>query len=101
MTSKIYSIDEIKRIVCPVAVRYGAERVFLFGSYARGTATENSDIDFRLDKGRIKGFFAVSGFRADLIDAFNKEIDLLTTGSLSAEFLNEIEREEILIYGQK
>lgn len=51
MTDKIYSIDEIKKIISPIASRYGVERVFLFGSYARGEATEESDLDFRIDKG--------------------------------------------------
>lgn len=39
MTDKIYSIEEIKKIVSPIASRYGVERVFLFSSYARGEAT--------------------------------------------------------------
>ena len=53
--SAIYTIPEIKNIVCPLAKEYGAERVYLFGSYARGESTKNSDIDLRIDKGNIKG----------------------------------------------
>ena len=33
--SAVYTIPEIKNIVCPLAKEYGAERVYLFGSYAR------------------------------------------------------------------
>lgn len=48
-------ISEIRKFVSKRAEEYGAERVYLFGSYARGEATENSDIDLHIDKGRIRG----------------------------------------------
>jgi len=35
---KIHTIPEIQAIVDPIARAYGAERIFLFGSYARGEA---------------------------------------------------------------
>ncbi len=99
MTDKIYSVAEIRELVAPVARKYGAEHVYLFGSYARGSALPTSDIDLRVDKGHIKGMFALSGFRLDLLEQLGKEVDLLTTGSLDDEFLDEIRKEEVLIYG--
>ena len=36
MNDKIYSIEEIKNRISPIAMRYGVERVYLFGSYAKG-----------------------------------------------------------------
>ncbi len=98
MTNKVYSLDEIKSIVAPIAQTYGVQRVFLFGSYARGEATPESDLDFRVDKGKLKGLFALGGLYSDLEERFNKELDLLTTGSLEPSFLNQIKHEEILIY---
>lgn len=50
MTDKIYTIDEIRSNISPIAKKYG-ERVYLFGFYARGDATKCSDIDFRVDSG--------------------------------------------------
>lgn len=96
--NKIYSIDEIKSIAAPIAKQYGIARLFLFGSYARGEATEKSDIDFRVDKGSLKGLFALGGLYADLEDGFGKDLDLLTTGSLDKNFLDKISKEEVLIY---
>ena len=49
---KIYAIDELRALISPIAAQYGVGRIFLFGSYARGQATENSDVDLRIDKGR-------------------------------------------------
>ena len=39
------SIDEIRRIMTPIAEKHKIPAVYLFGSYARGTATADSDID--------------------------------------------------------
>ena len=49
----VYTIDEIKFIVVPIAKTYGVSSVSLFGSYAKGTATSDSDIDFIIDKGDL------------------------------------------------
>ena len=98
MSDRIYTIDEIKAIVEPIAKSYGVQRVFLFGSYARGEATASSDLDFRIDKGKLRGLFALGGLYTDLAECFGKELDVLTTGSLEPEFLNMIANEEILVY---
>ena len=41
---KTYTLSEIKTIVLRLAKQYGAERIYLFGSYARGDVTDTSDI---------------------------------------------------------
>ncbi len=100
MNNKVYSIEEIKNLICPIAVRYGVERVYLFGSYAKGCATAESDVDLQIDKGSLRGLFALSGMRLDICDALSKNVDLLTTNSLDDNFRNRIQGDEVLIYGQ-
>ena len=92
-----YSVEEIKAIVAALAAQYGADRVYLFGSYARGDADSNSDIDLRIDKGSIRGL-QMSGLAADLEDAFGMAVDLVPTGSLDSKFLQSISDDEILLY---
>jgi len=99
MTKHIYSIQEISKLVEPVARSYGAELLYVFGSYARGDATPDSDIDFRLVRGRIEDFFVLSAFQRELQEQFLVPVDVLTTGALSEEFLNKISGEEIAVYG--
>ncbi|MDR1014731.1 MAG: nucleotidyltransferase domain-containing protein [Coriobacteriales bacterium] len=48
MNGQTYTIDELAGLVTPIAEEYGVERVFLFGSYARGSQNADSDIDFRI-----------------------------------------------------
>ena len=88
-----FTENEVK----PIAAAYGVERVYLFGSYARGEATAESDLDFRIAKGKVKGF-AFGGLINALLDAFGKNVDVVTTASLDREFLQEIAGEEVLLY---
>lgn len=100
MSKQIYSIEEIRDIVRDIAQQYGVERVWLFGSYARGEARLDSDIDLRIDKGQIRGLFQLSGFHLDIEEKLNTRVDVLTTESLNEKFLRRISEEEIVLYGQ-
>lgn len=95
--SQIYSLPQIKTIVSDYAEQYGADRVYLFGSYARGDMTSNSDIDLRIDKGRIRGL-EFAGLLCDLEDAFGKSVDLISTRGIDPVLLNEIQKNEVLLY---
>jgi hypothetical protein len=94
------SLQSIKEIVVPLAQQYGLERIFLFGSYARGEATETSDIDFRIDKGSMRGL-KFCGFYSDMEASLKRPLDILTTQQLPKDFLNAIHKEEILLYERK
>ena len=93
------TISEIRAAVVPLAGKYGLDRVFLFGSYARGDATSHSDIDFRINRGALRGI-QIGGLYEDLQEILERPIDLLTTEQLSNDFLDGIKEEEILIYAQ-
>ena len=95
---RVYTIEEIRSIVAPIAAIHNVDRIYLFGSYARGEATPSSDIDLRVDKGRLRGLIALGALYADLEDGLGKKLDLLTTGSLDQKFLQHIAKEEVLIY---
>ena len=98
------SVNEIKKIVSEVAEQYGAERVYLFGSYARGEARDDSDIDLHVYKGDIRGF-KMGGFYADLEEKLEKKIGLVV-GELEEDkrtkykttIHSHILAEEILLY---
>ncbi|MBQ7501498.1 nucleotidyltransferase domain-containing protein [bacterium] len=94
------SINELKQVITPLAQQYGAERIFLFGSYARGEATEHSDIDLRIDKGAIRGLQFAS-LIAELEDVLGKKVDLISTKGMDSRFLETIKPEEILLYERK
>lgn len=100
MNRGIYTIDEIRGIAAPIARRYGIAALYLFGSYARGEATPESDLDFRIEKGEVRSARALADLYGELEDSFDKELDVLTTPMLSPRFLSRIQSEEVLIYAQ-
>lgn len=80
---KIYTIEEIREKVKPIAEKYEIEKVWLFGSYARGEATEDSDVDLLIKGFKSKAPFAYPGMFVDAEEALG-EVDIV-----SIEALNE------------
>ena len=80
----IYSIEELKQRIAPVAEKYGLREVYLFGSYARSEATEQSDVDILIDRtgSKIRSMFEMGGLYEDLCASIGKEVDLVTTQTL-------------------
>ena len=95
---KIYTIEEIREIVTPIARKHGVAELYLFGSYARGDATAESDIDFLMDGGEIRSLYQFGAFRLDLEDALGKSVDLLTFGNSDQIFIRKIRKDELKIY---
>ena len=91
-------MDEIEIIKQKLIEQVNPICIYLFGSYARGEATKNSDVDLRVDKGNLRGMFALGALYSDLEDNLGKDLDLLTTGSLDQRFLDQIAGEEIVLY---
>ena len=84
------TMDQIKEIAIPIAQKHGVKSLSLFGSYARGKATDESDLDFYMDKGKIKGLIAYYDFVLDLEDAFHKHVDVVSTTIEDKKFLKSI-----------
>ena len=94
----IYTIDELRNIITPIAVEHGVDSVSLFGSYSKGSATDESDVDLKISKGKIKSLFQLTGFRLDVEDALKLPVDVVTETSSDKAFLNMIAKDEVLLY---
>lgn len=94
-------IDEIQRIVAPIAHSYGVKRLYLFGSYAKGTAGEKSDVDLLVEKGKPMSLLKLSGMRQRVQEALNLSVDLVTTAGIQSDFRKEIAGTEILLYEKR
>lgn len=99
----VYTLDEIRGTAVPIAERYHLKKLALFGSYARGEASESSDIDFFVEVPESFGLFRLGSLQNELEDAFHKKVDLVTEGmlsdSLSGGFAQNIREDEVLLYG--
>ena len=98
--NKVYTIDEIRAKAVPIAKKYGVKRLSLFGSYARGEADAQSDLDFLYDadNSKVKSLFDYMDFVEDLEDAFGCHIDLVEDGISDKNFLTAIQENEVLLY---
>lgn len=103
-----YTIDEIRTRVEPIAKKYGLAAVYLFGSYARGEATADSDIDLLVDISGtdIDSLFKLGGLYSDLEMALGTSIDVVTSDSIDGptdrrsqiHFREAVKRERKIIY---
>lgn len=91
-------ISWIKEKTTPIAVRYGLRRMYLFGSYAKGTATENSDIDLLFEKGEKLSLLGVSSMLQDLKESLGCSVDLVSRDCLEKSFGDEVCATEVLLY---
>ena len=96
----VYTIDELKNIVGNIAKQYGVKKVALFGSYATGNETPDSDIDLLIDKGEIKGLFMFNSFVHSIQEKLNKDIDIMTYNSLNRSLIKDSVKNEVVLYEQ-
>ena len=95
----VFTIDEIKKRAIPIVVEYGISTFSLVGSYARGESDEDSDLDFVMDKGDLKGLQYVSLVQ-DLEEEFNCRVDVISKGCSNRKFLEAVSDDEILLYSR-
>ena len=93
-----YTIEELRSRIAPIAQRHGVQSVSLFGSYSKGTATDGSDIDLKIEKGKLRPLFQICGLRLAVEDALERPVDLVTSESSDQDFLDMIAKDEVLLY---
>lgn len=100
MSSKIYSISEIKNMLNIIFKNTEVKRVTLFGSYAKNTATGDSDIDLIIDSnGKIKGFKLFS-LISRIEELLGKNVDAFEQSEITPNSLvdKEIKKTGVVIY---
>lgn len=95
---RILTLEEIRRICAAVAEKANLLRLTLFGSYARGEAGRESDVDLYIETEEKMSFLKLGGLQAEFEDALDKRVDLLTSGSLTSYLESEIKKDGIILY---
>ncbi|MDR1871438.1 MAG: nucleotidyltransferase domain-containing protein [Deltaproteobacteria bacterium] len=104
----IYSLEQIKVIVLPIAIKYNLKALWVFGSYARGEATEESDVDILMDDPDFNIFTLLDLYQLndELENKFNKRVDLISTDALfclrmkyfDPKFVDIVNNEKVIVY---
>ena len=72
------TFDMIQQAVQAAAAQYPVKRVDLFGSYANGTADENSDVDFLVEfSENPTSLLHICGFRETLSELLKRDVDIV------------------------
>lgn len=98
MSSEIYTIEQLKAMLIPIFRLHGVKRAVLFGSYGKGQAGTDSDIDLLVDSS-LRGLRFV-GLMEDVRSTVDKEVDLLDVSHVEAnsEIDDEIKKTGVLLY---
>ena len=90
----------ISSAVSRVLAQYDVSEAYLFGSFARGEQTPDSDIDLRLDCGNTMTFGTLYELSHELVRELGRKIDIVTNPPehMRPVFRKNIEREEVRLY---
>ena len=85
MSNTIYTMEKIKDLVKPIANKYNVQSIYLFGSYARGEADENSDLDFLVFGGESFKLTNIFALAEDLRAAFQRQVDVFEISEINID----------------
>jgi hypothetical protein len=94
---KATAIDLLMPLHDELAQRFGVERLDLFGSVARGEATDDSDIDVLVRFSVPASFDRYYGLLHFLEERLGRRVDLVTDKSLHPRLRPQVEREAIRV----
>jgi predicted nucleotidyltransferase len=77
--------------------RFGVKSLKLFGSFARGTARDDSDVDVLVEFDEAPSLNALFGAQFYIEDLLGRSVDLVTESALRLEFRPYVERDAIAI----
>jgi predicted nucleotidyltransferase len=92
--------EQIKQNVSEYFKDKPVKKVYLFGSYERGEANEESDVDLLVDlrKDVVVTYFTLGGFLADMQDAFRRKVDIVPEEDVHPHIKQRIEKDKILLF---
>ncbi|MGH9834467.1 MAG: type VII toxin-antitoxin system MntA family adenylyltransferase antitoxin [Blastocatellia bacterium] len=88
---------DIKKLI-EICRQNDVSRIGVFGSMARGEATEQSDIDLLLEFSKRKSLLGVVMLEQQLTEALGRKVDLLTEAAISPYLRDRILSDLQVIY---
>jgi len=91
-------MSQLREMILPLLERYDMRRASVFGSYARGEATPESDIDILLEGNNSFRHFNILAVAEDLHEVSGKPVDVYEVGELNdGPFRDSVLREAVAL----
>ncbi len=99
MNDIVFTLESIITMVKPIAEKYQVQQIYLFGSYARGEADINSDLDFLVYGGENFKLTKIFALAEELREVLNKKVDVFEIHEINtdSDFYNTIMKERLLV----
>ncbi|ANI90788.1 hypothetical protein A9P82_13390 [Arachidicoccus ginsenosidimutans] len=100
----VLTIEQIKETVQDYFKDKPVKKVFLFGSYARNEAANESDVDLLIDLDKTQKIdWSILGWSGDLQKKFQNNVDVITNvekpeHTSNWNFIKRINKEKFLLY---
>ncbi|MEQ1822043.1 MAG: nucleotidyltransferase family protein [Fimbriimonadaceae bacterium] len=78
----IEALNPFKQVIQTIASRHGASNIRVFGSFARGEARPDSDLDLLVDMADDRNLLDTVGLIQDLQEALGRKVDVITEPAL-------------------
>jgi len=91
------NIKEVKDKIVPVLKRHDVVRAALFGSFVRGEAKKDSDIDILVEFKGEKSLLDLVALKLELEELLGREVDVLTYNSIHPFIRETILKEQVAI----
>jgi predicted nucleotidyltransferase len=93
------TLDELRAAkrdtILAIAAKHGVTSIRVFGSFARGEAREDSDLDLLIEAGPKRTPFFPGGFLADLEDELGRRVDIVEESGLHRVIRDRVVREAV------
>ena len=97
----VMTTQTIKKKILPILKRQGVIRAAVFGSFARGEMTKNSDIDILVKLAKNKSLLDLVGLKLELEDKLGRDVDVISYGGIHPLLKSIILKEQQIIYESK
>lgn len=98
MTNNLRLTKAIRNEIITILKKHGAKKISIFGSYVRGEATPESDLDIIVEFEQPIGLIKFVGIEFELSDSLGIKVNLLTEKSISLYLIDIIRKEATVIY---
>ena len=91
------SIEEIRERIAPILEKWRVRRASVFGSYARGEADDNSDVDILVELSEDMSLMDLVELKLEIEDVLGKRVDLVEFDALKPSIRESVMEDQVAL----